>query len=421
MKNEKTQKLVKFALYTAVFSWALLAYAKIGEFLMQGILFARILAGRPYVSDFANFYNAATLAAACLQKSVNVYDISVQNESLKALIAPVVPEQPFYMQYPPCLFVFVFPLSLFTIQWAWFLWVLVGVIAGGIGLYLLCRKLLNQSRNTALLSVALAYSSYPAWLSVELGQTSLYLFVGTAFMLYFLQEKKAFKAGLTSALLMVKLQYTPVLLLFGLICGRLPFFAGSFCAFVVLTILSAMLLGLHNLTSFPQAILSNETGQAVSGVSSFLMQNLRGELVLLMQSDGKTVLYIVIGFFVLALAATAYLAQEAYKNNSLKVFNPAAALTIIIALISSPHTHMQDYILFSIAAFFLLQFLEEQKGNSAAATLSRSIIYASLPLSWLLFILQDFMAMLKIQSYFILSLMLLVAILSMKPFQKREP
>jgi hypothetical protein len=427
MTEEHREKLIRFALVSALIIWAGLAYAELGSFMHRGILFARVLNGRPYVSDFVNVYNGAVLAGRCLRGvATEIYDIKVQNDSVKALIAPVVPESPFFLQYPPYFFTLVLPLSLFPMPLAWFCWNVTGAGLFAFSLLKLGKALssdrLRQGEDAALEPppakpagrqpradrtafhvLVLAFCSYPAWLSVELGQTSFFLAAAAAFMLYFLIRKKYMPAGIVSGIIMIKLQYYPFFFLIGLARGGTRFLLGALFSLAALLAVSAGVLGTGNILQYPHALLSGETGQAVSGVSSFMMQNLRGELVLICGGENPLLLKSVLAVFVICLSGVAWLCFQLVRRQSTNSLACVSALSIMIALLASPHTHTQDYLLLSVAGLLFWNLLASEKSDwhPLSQTLSSNLLIFFSPVSWLLFFLQPLARQIALQPFFI--------------------
>lgn len=401
--NEKTGKLIQFALLCGLFTWSLLAYAKLGEFMYKGELFARSIDNRPYVSDFANHYNAGVLARKCLDKKVEIYNIDVQNNSLKELIAPVVPEQPFYLQYPPYFFILTLPMSFMNMNIAWLVWNVFGLTLSIFGLWKLTSLFdsswasSNESaRLRKAVFLALCLSSFPAWLSVEIGQTSLYLLAAASFFLYFLLQKRSLQAGLISAFLMVKLQYAPVFFLIGLILGKSKFLIGWLSSLCILVLLSFAILGPENVISYPQHLLSGETSSEVSGVSAFMMQNLRGELVLFFRGDNAAVKVSTLIIFGCATLVSALLVRK--FAGTPRALPASLAIAIMIALLTSPHTHSQDYLILSVAAALLCPALYAASSTASARLYGLFFVFPFV--SWLFFYIQPFLALAFIQPFF---------------------
>ncbi|MBK9769818.1 MAG: hypothetical protein IPP57_03150 [Candidatus Obscuribacter sp.] len=100
-KNKERLWVVYFAV---LFFWGLQAFIFLGKLHQNGELFAQVIDKKPYVSDFVNVYSAGVLCQRNMQKPIDIYDASVQANLQKELLAPIVPEDPFYNQYPPVMF-----------------------------------------------------------------------------------------------------------------------------------------------------------------------------------------------------------------------------------------------------------------------------------------------------------------------------
>jgi hypothetical protein len=190
--SQKNKRLLWFVFFTTVFTYSLLAYLKLVDYLLQGTLFAYVMDGHPYVKDFCNVYNASLLAERCLHGHVDIYDRAVQDASLRSIIKPVVPELPFYLQYPPCFFALLLPLSLFSLSQAWVVWVTLGGLLIAITTPLLLAQSDYKTRTDKIMAVALTFAAYPTWLSYTLGQTSLYTYPAVVYLLSRLLVGKGF-------------------------------------------------------------------------------------------------------------------------------------------------------------------------------------------------------------------------------------
>lgn len=419
--HDKRRKLIKLSFLTALFVWSALAYIELGKFMYSGILFARNIDNRPYISDFANHYNAGLLAAKCLQEKIDIYNIDVQNESLKKLVAPIVPEQPFYLQYPPYFFLMAMPMAFMPMSLAWMLWNILGIGLSVWSLLVLAKliqldpppvssKNNNQNETSfpeaqsflknnkgAILFTAFIFSSYPAWLSAEIGQTSLYLLPAAALLVILLKKERYILSGIAGGLLMIKLQYAPIFFVAGLIAGRFRFLLGWIICMSTLLLSSVAVLGPENVMHYPQALLSGETGRAVSGVSSFMMQNLRGELTLSF-SDEDLLRRIVITFFGLGTLLCSLLTWNNCRDIKSKNFDIAFAIILMIALVCSPHTHVQDYLLLGLSALLLWKYVQDPLSNNTAIV--RNMLIAFAPISWLFFYTQPLFFIVRIQLFF---------------------
>lgn len=402
--SQKNKNLIKFALLASLVTWGILAYIELGKYMYAGTLFVRTIDGQRCVSDFANHYNASLLARRCLSEKIAIYDINVQQQSLQNILCGANTKLPFYLQYPPYFFALVLPLSIFpSINLAWIAWAVLGLLAAIISLAILAGDLTFKQRNIAVLMVL---SSYPAWLSIELGQTSLILFPALVGMLTLLPTRPLL-AAISASVGMIKLQYMPVLLLAGLSVGKLRYLLGSVLAAVLLGGLSLTVLGVDNVISYPQALLNGETAATVGGVSANVMQNLRGELVLVLGEDSALVRHCAMGGFALSGIFLCWIWLSVYpklaNRDSDKALKLCASVTVLAALAFSIHTHTQDYLIAAIPCIWLWQHFQ----GEAKSNILTYLLLGFSGVSWLFFIFLPIFQLAKIQPFFFWNLFVL--------------
>jgi hypothetical protein len=399
------RKKVWFAYAVVLATWALLAYGKLGQFLIEGIMFARELNGRPYISDFVNVYNGGVLARRALAEPINIYDPTVQERSAAKLVAPVVAEIPFYLQYPPHFFALMLPLSFFSMTGAWFVWVGLGTLMIGLTGWKLARDQLEAGFPRAFFWIA-AFCAYPTWLSYALGQTTFMLIYPLLWFWLFLRENKGGLAGLLVGFMSVKLQYSPFLGMIGLVLGKLRFLGTSIFSTIGLICFAGFVVGRHNIIQYPQSLIAGEVGHAVSGVSVFEMQNLRGELNLLMRGDAPEINIIVAAGGALTIAWFVFAWTWVYKRfrqNDGKAFEVLAAVSTLLMLMFSPHTHTQDYMLAIIPYCWLWSWANANLKDKSSARLSAiNWMIISYPfVSWILYIFKFLFIIGRIQPFFL--------------------
>jgi hypothetical protein len=397
--------------------WSGAVYNWLGQEIGKHELFARVIEGHPYVSDFVNVYNSASLAAACEKEKIDIYSPTVQAEFAKKLTAPVVPEQPFYLQYPPFLFAMVRPLAYFNLLGAWFVWCALGlalVVCSAV--CLLRSSALGEGqgklpRFTLIFTIAATLASFPTWLSVELGQTSLPLVPGLVAFWICSKNRRFFLAGLASGVVLIKLQYLPPVFIVGFLLGTWRYLAGFVTVGAAMSAISIWILGLDNVLRFPHALLSGESGHNVSGVAADQMQNLRGNLVLLLGGDTSVVHIASMLAFALALAALAFLwwrrnklSASASKTNQAASFRMLAAISTLIMLTFSPHCHTQDYLALVVPCiwlwFELAQMKKEGKSGRLLSLLQGLILLFPI-FGWPFFVLRMLFQLVKIQPFFL--------------------
>lgn len=407
MISERIRKNLWFAYLSILLCWAGNAYFEILRYLREGVLFARLINGRPYINDFVNHYNAANQASECLRgHAVDIYDPFAQNLAIAALTAPVVPELNFFFQYPPQFFALVAPLAGLGLAKAWIVWSVLALVLICAALWHLSADFASRTFSRAFVFVAF-FASFPAWLSFELGQTSLYQFAFLAAFWLLLKRERYFVAGLESALLLVKLQYVPVIVSTGLLIGRFRFLLGSLLSTSVLGVLTVIVVGLKNVWSYPNALLHGETSKNVSGVSAFEMQNIRGELILLLGQEDRLVHTAALAFLgagILLLCALWFWGypqlQKLAGRSKNFAFDVCASITTISMLIVSPHTHTQDYLCIAISCVFLFQSFDLWNAQSRRMKMLRALIVSFPFLSWIFFIGKFLFKLICIQPFF---------------------
>ena len=412
MSGDKRTNQLWFAYIVFLTLWGICVYQWLGQQIAMHQFFASLdEQHRPYVSDFVNVYNSACLAAACLKGQVDIYSPTLQAAYAARLTAPVVPEHPFYLQYPPFLFALVSPLALFDMVGAWLAWCGLGIAA----LLAVCTYLLKAGagdrlpgRFTSAFFLVATLASYPAWVSVRLGQTSLLLVPGVVAFWLACRRRHYFLAGLASGVALVKLQYLPVLFIIGLILGGLQYLLGFFTIFAALTALSYFIVGADNIMRFPHALLNGESGKDVTGVAADQMQNLRGSLTLWLGNENPIVPVVSLLVFALTMLALIAIWWQFKKRSQLdgltdamksKGFLVLASISTLLMLVTSPHCHTQDYLALVVPCYWLW-FAIEGNPSGKHKLLGWLVLFFPI-LGWPFFMLLPFIQLAKIQPFFI--------------------
>lgn len=410
--SDRLKKNLWFAYFCALVTWAVMAYREIAIFLMKGTLFVRVLDGRPYINDTVHWYNAALLARKCLSGNIDIYDPMVQDQNVRSITAPVAPEGLLYLQYPPQFFPLMLPFSFVPITIAYFIWC-------GITLALICVALWYLLKETVQAGFARWFafagilSCFPAWISFELAQTSLFQFPATVGFWLLMRNKRFFAAGILTAILTVKVQYLPALGLAGLILGKGKYLSGALLSTALLAVATFANVGWSNIANWPQALKFGETSTQVVGVGAHEMQNLRGELVLLLGGDTPLIHTVTMIVFAAAVSGLAFMWWRGYPALQHKIgdnsFGVCVAVSILGSLIFSPHTHFQEFFSASAALLFLYPAVRQLNGTVPSKALTVLII--GFPVfSWVFYLLKPLLAMIYIQPFFVWSLVVLVLI-----------
>ena len=389
--TDRIRRNLWFAYFAGLVLWSCHSYFLLFTLMQENNLLAMRLDGRPYTSDFVNVYNAGVLGRK--GAAVNIYDANLQASLAEKVVAPVVPEIPFYLQAPPNFFVLCIPLSYFSPHIAWIVYCALGLALNLLAMGFLAWKYFNDSFSRAFVLVS-TFASFPTWIGVRLGNSSLYLLPPLVLFWWLLKQKRYFAAGLATGLLLVKVQYLPFIGLIGLSIGGLRYLAGAVASGLVVVGLTTAVLGWDNVIEWPRVILHAEGSSAYSGVSADKMQNLRGMIAVLTQHidlpASRTAASVMCLVSAIGLAWCWRKPFRELAARSTFGFEVCAALSTILMLIFSIHTHFQDYILMLIASLWI--YVAAKRDDLVPETKRRWLcaLAISFPgVSWALFILSQ--------------------------------
>jgi hypothetical protein len=379
---------IRFGFVAALAMWALCTFSTFVEWIKTNEMFALIKDKHPYVTDFAIYYTAGKLALQAMHTPTNIYDIVLQDRMLKSVIAPVAPEQPWFIQCPPPFFVVAAILPFFSLPVAWCIWVVAGDIFLFWALHYLLKDSLRSRKDFVVLAIAVA-ASFPFWVCNRMGQAALFTVPAAILLFALLKNGKSVAAGMTTLVLLMKFQYLPFLGLVGAAQGRVKFVVTAIASFAVAVLGSGLVLGMQNIIDYPRALMEGEYKVGVySGVNTSDQQNLRALLMRLTGADSPVSNRVcIISCFVVALIIFALWLKGLKDVETQNRFKFLATLTICCMLFFSPHTHTQDYLALALPACWI--WLETIKAKfSGAKWVKRFVI--SLPfVSWVMFVVDQ--------------------------------
>lgn len=455
-------KKIWFAYFSGLLIWTVLTYGHTVRSYTEDKLFAYVQDGMTYTADFILYYNNGILSWDAWKYKIDIYDPHLQNQYLQQLVPNVKLEKIFYSQYPPYLFAIMLPLPFLPMKTVWIIWELAGIFGIAFSVYHILKTTLKGTFTRAFTYVAV-FASFPGWLCFRLGQVALILYPAIMFYWMSLDQKKWFRAGLLGGFCLLKLQYMPVMFLTGIFLGGWRFFAGYTLMGLFYLGLTIGVLGIDNLLRYPAALKFGEISGEVTGVAPESQQNLRGQLVVLLNNDGDVVHLIATVFWLAAslflgylwwresqrrkreaaaIASTTGSADAGESGNSTgdgsqKSSSPSltlaqnllalqrqrfmvlASATMLIALISSPHTHKQDYIFMTIPCIWLIYSVignypleaAPVQGASKKALLALRYLLIGFPvLSWIFFISGQILPVTIIQPFFVWDIAVLVCL-----------
>lgn len=397
------QRMLWFGFFAATVCWGCNSYAALLGFLRRNELFASSKDGS--VTDFVSWYNAALIAARAQNIPIAIYNHSVQLESMNRLLAPFVPKDDYYLDYPPQFFALVRPLAGLGLERAWVLWCLVAILPVGFALWQLSKNI--QGKFSRITYIVGSCASYPCWFAFFEGQTTLYQFPAHAIFWLLLRSESYFFAGLLSGFIVIKLQYAPLIVLTGFLLGRSRYFYGLLFSSLVFLVAALFVVGRDNIFSYPTSLIHGESLQTTGAV---IMQNFRGEALLLLGGDSKVVHYLTLFVYVLSLLAVGYVWQVLYPKLRERFgragYDICAAFSVACMLSASLHTHIPDYLFAAILVAFLYPIANNLMGKNLSL-ITRTLIISFPFYGWFCTFTMFFLVVLKIQPFAVWAMALL--------------
>jgi Glycosyltransferase family 87 len=369
--------------------------------------------GRQLLADFNSFYNAAVLCRHHFELGTPIYDFATQAASLATVIAPKKSDVIMLSVYPPHFFLLVEPLSYLSVYNAWLLWSGLGILSLLGALYLLDLKQI-ASRYERICCVIGFIGSSTTFSTIRHGQNSFILLAVTLVFWRLLEARRFFLAGLSIALCMFKPQYLPSLCTVGLIVGRLRFAAGAFLAALFVGLVSWGVFGWQTIKAWTGFIQLGETNPDVA----YLMQNIRGQITIIMHGRADDVKAaasaVILGASLLFIAWLWYRFRKQLRDPF--KFRLLAAITTSVMLFCSPHTHINDYVLFCATCVWTWAYIRNRKATGLANTVLKVLLISYPYASWFLLLLQPLFLVVRVQPFlawnlavFALSLLMLLS------------
>jgi hypothetical protein len=260
----------------------------------------------------------------------------------------------------------------------------------------------SMLNNHWLVPLLLVLVSYPTWL--VLTTSPILLVVPAALTAFWILNRQGhwFLAGLLTALCVFRIEYLPFLVLPGLILGRFYFLGGiSIAAIAVYVTAQAMHLPLD----MPTLIAVNSSVTAPN-----LMQNFAGLLVLFLGEGTAQLQTATLAIYAFAIISVTEIWWRLHHMPiSQNKFLKKCCVTILVILLTSPHTYIQDYIALIPVAIWLWQATADNTKDNLK--LIRQVIVCFPILSWLFFIAQSIFITLHLPVYFIWAVALVVVVL----------
>lgn len=311
-------------------------------------------------TDFFQYVQAGQLATSPLAH--RVYDPEVQKTWHDELTAPLKAPKVFYNQQPPFLYPLLIPLAWFPYNVAYLLWCLGQSAAGLTAVYFL-SGLNFKTRKEKVIFLMAVFASFPSYLCLWHGNTAFWLLGALGCYTYFWLRKKDIAAGAFFALSTGKPQYSMIMILPSLANWRWKIMATAAVIEMLLLVWAALFIGTENIVNYPQILSNAESNPNFIGVNSMGMVSLRGLYSRFLPAATVTHDSLIASTITMitCLAPIAWLwwrtSQPSTKNADHQQ-RCLLSITVLLALILSPHSQQFDCLLIAIPAALMLPSLD---------------------------------------------------------------
>jgi hypothetical protein len=287
-----------------------------------------------------------------------LYDPAAQNAFFKKLFGPDFPTG--HTCYAPFFYWFMIPLSAQSQQVALAIWT-VSSIALGLSLLVALACFTGMSGWQIPAVVLGTLASYPSFACVAMGQTSyFYLALFCAAIIAFWFRRDCL-CGTLTFLAAVKPQYALIMSIPALTGLRWKQLVSAALLALIFCAAAAQYLGWINILKYPYyiATITSTPGLEAAYHTPWTI-SLRGPLTMLLPWKVATTLGSIIQLAGLALIARIWW-QTMQGAPGRKTYQWAWALTIVIGLTTSAHSHLYDCLLLAVAAVLTMPSLNPEK------------------------------------------------------------
>ena len=288
----------------------------------------------------------------------HIYDPKAQLGWFSKTMVPPPTTGAGYICYAPYFYLLMIPLSALSAGAALSLWVVSSMVLGLAGLTLLGRHAGRSPQQIVMMLVGAA-ASMPAWYTIALGQMSWFFVAFFCAFFLVLFARREFLAAVAIVLTAIKVQYAVIMVIPVLVQRRWKILISAAVLASVLSAAAASYVGWANVLSYPvivvRTISSREVDYATVARS---LVSIRGPLSILLPWSVSLAATAAVSFAGMVFLAWVWLrARKADQPSALW----AAALTVVVGLFASAHSHLYDCLLLCIPAVLTLQTLDLQK------------------------------------------------------------
>lgn len=344
--------------------------------------------------DFVAFYSAGKIVLSSAR--AHIYEFATQLAAYNQTISNSLGVNTAVDHIPlgqsvPWFFAFLAPFSLLPIFYSYITWSLAGIGLSGLSLW----KLLKQNGYTKIFSALFLLcvaGSYPyAWL-IRDGQNSAFVLAAFGLMLYSWFRGSDTTAGIALALMSIKPQYALFMIIPAIAMRRWRVLTSAAASGLVLIGISVLFFGVKTLVDYPALL--HQTEKTDPAVFPTWMVSVRGPLSIVMDLD-RALSISTIMYALAFLALLLFWLRSAAGSSQTKI-RIAIGITLVSCLLTSPHTHIYDLVVFAaVAAIIPMRSFFETTGMPAAFVVWSRVMVLYPMLSFCIYLLTEVHAFFK--------------------------
>lgn len=336
--------------------------------------------------DYVAFYSAGKIVLSDARSQIYQFatQLAAYNKTLtESLGAKISVDHIPLGQSVPWFFAMLAPFSTMPILVSYIAWCLAGLSLSGFWLW----KILKQNGYSTLFCVLFllgVVGSYPYEHLMDDGQNSAFILAAAAFMLYSWFRGNDTACGVGLALMSIKPQYAVFLVIPVIAMRRWKVLVSAAVGGALLVVVSALIFGVKTIMDYPALL--HQTEKTDPAVFPTWMVSIRGPLSILMDLDlalNISTIVFAITFLAMLVFWLKFVAKKSKEPNESKESNEpqtkiriAIAMTLMMCILSSPHTHIYDLVIFAaaVAVVPMRSFFETAGLPTAAVVWSRVMV-----------------------------------------------
>lgn len=305
--------------------------------------------GRYVHCDFISFYMAGKMIGTA--DRLRIFDPAVQLSWQNLLISPDKIRACIYLPQIPFFFLIMWPFAWLPLKPAFAIWMTMSLVASFAGLFLLSRGKTLERASIAGMIVVGTIASTAGLKCLLVGQSSWWLLALVCFFYWSFSQKRDIACGIAAGVAAIKPHFLLFMLIPVALSGRKKLLAATAAALAVVLLGPGFIVGWTNVFCYPAFLLHYETTREFDMLFPERMVSIRGLLTLALPPAAA--LAAAFAAFALALALCSFIWHRCLKKQTISAAW-AMAVSLVLLLVASPHTHVYDLILLALPAALTL-------------------------------------------------------------------